>query len=114
MNQYYDELEIRDHLIREKEQFLSLSKLMSLAIEKSSGWARILSGIDPFSIKNRKNLSELPVTRKSELKSIQEQDPPFGGLSILDPISYPHIFASPGPIYEPGDDHDTWRMARGL
>ncbi len=114
MKKYYDELEVRNPSLREEEQFSSLSKLMALAINKAPGWRRILSGVDPLKIKNRKDLLLLPVTRKSELQSIQAKEPPFGGLSILDSSSFPHIFASPGPIYEPGENHDSWRMARGL
>ena len=71
--------------------------------------------IDPAAITTRAALAQLPVTRKSDLKDIQAQHPPFGGLNGWGIDRLAHIYQSPGPIYEPdGDVPDHWRFARSL
>ena len=57
-------------------------------------------------------LAGLPVLRKAELVARQAENPPFGGLPVM---NLAHVFQSPGPIYEPGGvSHDWWRMGRFL
>ena len=58
------------------------------------------------------DLAKLPVHRKADLVGSQKADPPFG---VLGKGKYPHIFQSPGPIYEPGRaGRDPWRFGRFL
>ena len=60
-------------------------------------------------------LSQLPVTRKSDLIELQKENPPFGGLTTRAPGQLKRIFQSPGPIYEPeGFGKDWWGTARAL
>ncbi|MFV2033374.1 MAG: phenylacetate--CoA ligase family protein, partial [Gammaproteobacteria bacterium] len=60
-------------------------------------------------------IASLPITRKSELIEQQKSDRPFGGYAAITAPELTHIFASPGPIYEPGcNRHDYWRFARTL
>jgi phenylacetate-CoA ligase len=55
------------------------------------------------------------VTRKSALIELQQQRPPFAGLTTTAPGQLKRIFASPGPIYDPeGHGPDWWRFARAL
>jgi phenylacetate-CoA ligase len=61
------------------------------------------------------------VTRKSELQALQhtarsQGGDVFGGFSTANwGAAMPHVFSSPGPIYEPeGTARDYWRMARAM
>jgi phenylacetate-CoA ligase len=57
----------------------------------------------------------LPVLRKPDLKQMQADDPPFGGLAVGEPGGFRRLFMSPGPIFEPmGAGRDPWRTARAL
>src|SRR5690606_14941246 len=57
----------------------------------------------------------LPVLRKQDLKTLQEADPPFGGLTTVPPGRMGHLYLSPGPIFDPeGAREDPWRSARAL
>jgi len=79
------------------------------------GFARILKDVRPEKINSRKALARLPVTRKSDLASLQKELPPLGGLNATPVEKLAKLFVSPGPIYEPeGRGPDWWRTARGL
>ena len=79
------------------------------------GFARILKDVRPEKINSRKALARLPVTRKSDLASLQKELPPLGGLNATPVEKLAKLFVSPGPIYEPeGRGADWWRTARGL
>ena len=92
----------------------ALPRLLALA-KKAPGWARILKDVKPPSIKSRKALAALPVTRKSDLGTLQKETPPLGGLNATPVEKLGKLFISPGPIYDPeGRGRDWWRTARGL
>jgi len=56
-------------------------------------------------------LEQIPITRKDDLPSLQASDPPFGGLTGVEPARLARVFASPGPIFDPqGDVEDFWRF----
>ncbi len=115
MTQYYDQLETRDPEKRERELFAQLPDQIANAQRHASTFARILEGVDASECANPEALSQLPVTRKSNLIGLQEQDRPFGGL-VATPLSHlGKVFASPGPIFEPeGKRVNYWRLARAL
>ncbi|RFP88492.1 phenylacetate--CoA ligase family protein [Rhodobacteraceae bacterium 63075] len=46
-------------------------------------------------------LESLPVLQKTELMEMQAADPPFAGYLSSDMQEVAHVFASPGPIFEP-------------
>ena len=74
-----------------------------------------LEGIDPDSISSRQALAQLPVTRKSQLLSLQRENPPFGGLAASPISEIAKVFISPGPIFDPeGRRPNYWRLARAL
>lgn len=109
---YFDSLETRDPEAREASQFTLLADLVAQAIDNAPGWAKQLAGVDPRAVNSRAALSKLPVLRKTTLKDLQQTDPPLGGFATGRAA---HIFASPGPIYEPeGYGSDFWRAARAL
>jgi phenylacetate-CoA ligase len=112
---HFDRLETRSPKAREKALMAALAGLVAHARRRAPGFARILAGVDPRKIKSREALARLPVTRKSDLLSIQQQQPPLGGLNATPLEKLGKLFMSPGPIYEPeGRGRDWWRTARGL
>jgi phenylacetate-CoA ligase len=119
MTDYFDTLETRDPAQREAQLMAALPRQVAHAQQHAPAFAEILKGVDAGSIDSRAALARLPVTRKPELlerqRATRAQDP-FGGFSTLvRGPQMPHIFASPGPIYEPdGTQRDYWRAARAM
>ncbi len=112
--QHYDNLEIRDPAVREREQFACMPEVIAHAMT-APGWARQLAGIDPKSVASRAALAGLPVLRKSDLAAMQKENPPFGGLAVTAPGKVRRLLMSPGPIFEPeGEGKDWWGSARAL
>ncbi|MFN0301069.1 MAG: phenylacetate--CoA ligase family protein [Burkholderiales bacterium] len=115
MPDYYDALETRDPQDRERALMAALSVQIVHAKKNAPGFARILAGVDPTAVTSRAALAKLPVTRKSELKDLQNQMPPLGGLNAIPIGKFKNLFVSPGQIYEPeGFSTDWWRSGRAL
>ncbi len=119
MTDYFDALEVRDPGEREARLMAALPGQVAHAQRDAPAFAQILAGVDARSIDSRAALARLPVTRKPELLGRQQATrpgDPFGGFSaIVRGPQMPHIFASPGPIYEPdGSAADYWRAARAM
>ena len=113
--QHYDKLETRAPKARERALMTALPQLIAHAKRNAPGWAAILKNVDPRKIKTREALATLPVTRKSELGTLQRATPPLGGLNASPVEKLAKLFVSPGPLYEPeGRGKDWWRTARGL
>jgi phenylacetate-CoA ligase len=120
---FYDALETRSPAVREAALMLSLTAQVAHAQSSSAAFAQILRGVDASAINHRAALAKLPVTRKTELQSLQQASRQqrnggnvFGGFSAVSfGAAMPRVFASPGPIYEPeGLGRDYWRMARAI
>jgi phenylacetate-CoA ligase len=112
---YFDELETRPSEAREGALMARLPAFIAHAVEHSPGWRRLLAGVEPAAISSRKALAQLPVLRKTQLKSLQESAPPFGQLTTVPPGQLGRLFMSPGPIFDPeGAGEDPWRVARAL
>ncbi|KPF69930.1 AMP-dependent synthetase [beta proteobacterium AAP99] len=110
----YDPRELRPAEAREGALSAALPGLIQGA-QRAAGWSRILSGVDPHAITSRKALAALPVTRKGDLKALQQLDAPFGGLNTTPPGQLRRLFMSPGPIFDPeGHGPDWWRTAAAL
>jgi phenylacetate-CoA ligase len=115
MAEYYDALEVRDPAQRERGLLAALPAQVAHAQSKAPGFGRILAGVVAGDITSRAALAGLPVTRKSDLKDLQQAMLPFGGLAAAATGKLARIFISPGPIYDPeGHAEDYWRMARPL
>lgn len=109
-----DTLETRDPQQREQDQMAALPHLIARA-RSAPGWARILDGITAADITSRSALAQLPVTRKSDLKDLQQAAMPFGGLTTTPVAQLGRLFMSPGPIFDPeGRGTDWWRFARPM
>ncbi|HJV74452.1 MAG TPA: AMP-binding protein [Noviherbaspirillum sp.] len=114
MTDFLDSLETRDPQQRERDLMASLSQLVARA-QGAPGWGRILKGVNAADITSRAALAQLPVTRKSDLKDLQQQDTPFGGLTTTPTRQLRHLFMSPGPIFDPeGQSQDWWRFGRPM
>jgi phenylacetate-coenzyme A ligase PaaK-like adenylate-forming protein len=114
MGEHYDALETRDPKEREQDLFRNLPDVIARAMA-APGWARQLAGVDPKSVTSRAALAKLPVLRKSDLTSLQKQNPPFGGFNVTPPGKAKHLMMSPGPIFEPeGHSEDFAGVARAM
>ena len=111
---HYDALETRDPAAREGEQFAALPGIIARAMT-APGWGKHLTGIDPKQINSRAALARLPVLHKSDLATLQKENPPFGGLNVTAPGNARRLLMSPGPIFEPeGEGSDWYGTARAL
>lgn len=72
------------------------------------------AGVRPEEIQGREDLARVPVRTKDEIISMQQANPPFGGLLAVPMDQIKHVFFSPGPLYEPEADNDRtpFEMAR--
>jgi phenylacetate-CoA ligase len=110
--EHFDKLETRSSKAREVALVAALPKHIAYAKKHAPGFAKILSAVNPSKVTSRKALAQLPITRKSDLATLQKSLPPLGGLNATPPAK---LFISPGPIYDPeGRGSDWWRTARGL
>ncbi|MFC0136038.1 AMP-dependent synthetase [Massilia eurypsychrophila] len=109
-----DELEARDPQVRERDLMARLPQLIARA-QQAPGWEGILAGVDAAAVDSRAALAALPITRKSDLKTLQQRALPFGGLAATPSGQLRHIYMSPGPIYDPeGRGRDWWRFSRPM
>ncbi len=113
MSQYFDQLETRDPEARQAALLEAVREQAVHAYNQTSAYAERLAGIDLQRLNSREAIASLPITRKSDLIVQQKSEPPFGGLTAINAGDLRYIFASPGPIHEPGTVRpDYWRMAR--
>ena len=113
--EYFDKLETRPAKKREAALMAELPRLIAHAKRRASGFARILADVDPSKVKTRAALAKLPVTRKSDLATLQKEIPPLGGLNATPVEKLAKLYISPGPIHDAeGRGKDWWRTARGL
>jgi phenylacetate-CoA ligase len=100
MTGHYDPLETREPAVRERELFARLPETIARAMT-APGWVHHLEGVDPKAVTSRAALAGLPLLRKSDLLSLQKQNPPFGGFNVTPPGKARRLHMSPGPIFEP-------------
>jgi phenylacetate-CoA ligase len=115
MSEHYDDLETRTSEARERALLEALTAQIENARKNTSAYGALLEGVDAARVTTRAALAELPLTRKSDLAERQTSEPPFGGFAATATAELAHVFASPGPIYEPEAHRDDyWRMGRAL
>jgi phenylacetate-CoA ligase len=124
---HFDALESRDPAQREAALMAALPAQVRAA-QALPAWQDKLSAVQASEIRSRAALSNLPVTRKSELQSQQERSRPGDALGGFSAIGWramkaarsvvrpaKRVYQSPGPIYEPeGAGADYWRTARAM
>ena len=59
------------------------------------------AGLTPAQLAEAGGLNRLPVLKKETLMEMQAEDPPFAGFLACPMEDVDHVFASPGPIFEP-------------
>jgi phenylacetate-CoA ligase len=115
MSKFFDDLETRSRDVRERQLFSALADQLASAKKHAPYFAKLLKDVQPHEVAHRAALAKLPVTRKSDLMELQKTGLPFGGMTAVPVSQLAHIFASPGPIYDPqGDKKDFWGFARAL
>ncbi len=115
MNEHYDSLETRDPALRERALFSALPAQIAHAKANAPYFAALLAGVNPDSIDSRNALAQLPVTRKSDLTTLQKTNPPFAGMTAIASGRLARMYFSPGPICDPeGHAADYWGTARAL
>jgi phenylacetate-CoA ligase len=115
MSEYYDELETRSSDERAAAQLAALRAQLQHVKSNTAAYASAFADIDIDAIDDFESFAALPLTRKSGLIALQRDQRPFGGYTAEAGAAPSHVFASPGPIYEPGFARvDFWRFARSL
>ncbi|MBT8437043.1 MAG: AMP-binding protein [Gammaproteobacteria bacterium] len=115
MSEYYDSLETRSSEERNQAQLEAIREQIRHAQDNTVAYSESLNDIDADEITDAASFSAIPLTRKSELIELQRTQGPFGGYTANNTSFNSHVFASPGPIYEPGFAvADFWRFARSL
>ena len=68
------------------------------------------AGVAPSAVSTMGDLEKLPILRKDDLITLQKADPPFGGLVTVPIQKLIRVYVSPGPIYDPHHQSETyWR-----
>lgn len=115
MTEHYDSLETRSAEERGKAQLEALRQQINHAQNNTDAYREVLAGVDASTIVDADVFSQIPITRKAELIELQKSQRPFGGYTASNLPQHSHVFASPGPIYDPGFAvADFWRFARSL
>jgi len=113
--EHYDRRETRSAASRENTLFRDLRGVLKIAKPRAPALRAQLKGVDLESLKTRSDLAAIPVVRKSDLKAMQEETPPFGGLTASRASTLKRLLVSPGPIFEPeGHAKDWWGAARAF
>ena len=98
MSRFYDVLETRLPAEREQELLTALQVQLS-HVKTHTSWGTLLEQVVPQDINTAQDMAQLPVLRKSDLKGLQDQHKPFGGLVAAKMSNIKYIFSSPGPLY---------------
>lgn len=115
MSEYFDRYETRPLKARETAFFRDLRAVLKISRARAAALRSQLKGVDVDAVKTRADLAAIPVVRKSDLKAMQADNPPFGGLAAVRTMQLKRILVSPGPIFEPeGVGKDWWGAARAL
>src|SRR5947209_14585220 len=114
-SEHFDRAETRSPAARENTLFRALRGVLKIAKPRAPALRAQLKGIDVEALKTRADLAGIPLVRKSDLKTMQEDTPPFGGLAASRCASLKRLLVSPGPIFEPeGHAKDWWGAARAF
>jgi phenylacetate-CoA ligase len=114
MTHYFSEKECQDAQKREQLLLARLPDFITFAKQQCSHYGKTLAHIAPEKVTSRDLLALLPITRKSDLISLQAKDSPLGGINAKT-ANIGRIFQSPGPIYDPENTSDDWwRMGQAF
>jgi len=104
------ELEKMSREERRKHLDKQLKWLVAYAYEKAPATkARFdKAGISPSKVSGIKDLENLPILRKDELVDLYKVNPPLGGLVTVPIGDLERVYVSPGPIYDPHHQSETF------
>lgn len=108
-------IETLEKMSRQKRQkYLDrrLKELVAYAYEKAPTIkARFdKAGIVPSVVASINDLENLPILSKDDLVELYKANPPFGGLVTVPLKDLERVYVSPGPIYDPHHQSETfWR-----
>jgi phenylacetate-CoA ligase len=110
------DLETMDPQARAERLDRKVREVVKHAYENASAFTDLMKrvGAQPGDIKGAADLADLPVTEKSELVKLQQENLPYGGFCGAGPEKLRRIYVSPGPIYEPGEavyEDDRWAQS---
>jgi len=102
---FLPKLETMDPQARREDQDRKVAAIVAHAYKHAPAFKAIMQriGAEPKDIASVEDLAKLPITEKAELVRLQRGSLPFGGLAGEPLAKMRRIFASPGPIYEPGE-----------
>nr|VFJ72032.1 MAG: phenylacetate-CoA ligase [Candidatus Kentron sp. FW] len=111
---FYDRRETRSVDERRAAQLAELGALVAKARANPVHGQRF-QGVEASDISSLDDLARFPILRKSDLIGMQGENPPFGGLNIVETGRLRHVYQSPGPINDyDGEGPDWWRTGRAL
>jgi phenylacetate-CoA ligase len=114
MNNFYDDKENQSEHKREDNLFAQLPAQLTFAKNQCSYYQKTLEKLSVETINSRALLATLPITRKSDLISLQKEKSIFAGIDA-ESANIGRVFQSPGPINDPeGEGKDWWRMGRAF
>lgn len=114
MNEFFDQKECQSPQERQQDLLARLPQFVAYGMSKSDYYRSLFKGVAPSQLTTLEALAKLPVTRKSQLKTLQQQQAPLGGIDA-EGRRFARLFQSPGPIYDPqGVTDDWWGMARAF
>lgn len=115
MSEYYTADETQEPVARETALFAKLRSLLESTRSAAPALGRQLQGIAIETLLDRSSLQKIPVIRKSNLLTLQAENPPFAGLTAVDTGLLKRLLLSPGPIFDPeGHGADWWGSARAF
>jgi phenylacetate-CoA ligase len=115
MPDFYDRYEHRTPGSREATLLRDLRSILSVGKSRASTLRAQLKGIAVDALKTRADLAQIPVLRRSELRALQKDLPPFGGACATRPGALLRLLVSPDMnSYPEGQAKDWWGAARAL
>ncbi|MGD9125698.1 MAG: AMP-binding protein [Desulfarculaceae bacterium] len=113
---YLPDLETMDPQSRQDDLDGKVAEIVAHAYENAQAFKDLMDsvGAKPGDITKTTDLAGIPVTEKGQLVSLQRENLPFGGFAGEKIGKMRRIFASPGPIYEPGEavyEDTRWTQA---
>jgi phenylacetate-CoA ligase len=115
MPDFYDRYEHRAPGSREASLLRDLRCILNVGRSRASTLRSQLKGIAVDALKTRADLAQIPVLRRSELRALQKDLPPFGGACATRPGALLRLLVSPDMnSYPEGQAKDWWGAARAL
>ncbi|MDP2719060.1 MAG: AMP-binding protein [Dehalococcoidia bacterium] len=101
-DRFFDEIEGMPVSSRQSYYDREVRRIASYAYNHSKAMRSIFDAacIKPGDIRSVKDLEKVPVTPKGEIRRLQKEYQPFGGLLACPVGKLARIFVSPGPIYD--------------